>query len=700
MAGLVVEVLVEAGWAELRDHAGRFGDVDSTDVWADHIETFAALGITDGCSRAPAKYCPDRAVTRGQMAVFLVRAFDLPEPSGPVRAFSDISVDHRFGYAISRLAAAGVTVGFPDGTYRPDAEVSRRHMAVFLRRAAGYVWGQWTVEWTNSSWPSGCEAGLRHTTTGEARNAAVPCGAVIEAGDAVSVIGFGRRLEAWADAAACDRLRYSNHGATYPAPKRVEVTAVSVSFDDLPAPGERHIPEFGAEPNQRFVDELLAVVEVQLEALSHGRTDWVFRRGGEVHLGGSAHARARPASLDRQTLGGYAPELRALFPDDEVLLAFHTNTTEFPYVGFYSFDGVAGVHVRPEDDPSPETYPGLEWVSVDAETWASIDAYGWSDHRFRGALFTAAHELLHHLGLDDLYATMPDDGRGPPDRGGQSSLMGMSGYGWGLYLQLTAERIQVSEISVDQPSARFPHEPLTGWNKWLLGWLDGPEALCVPTGEKTTLTVRPHQRTTLQVDEQWSPSWCWRHSSGHWGPAAPDPVIAIIPTSDTTAVVIEADPFAAQGRPQVPQCFFDENHELPYSQHQCTAPPDHRPRDEENPTRHTRPVGDIIVYDVDLTTRHRPQLLVNPTVAVVSPAKHEQVAPLYAATGAFGMQYAPGGRYANSPEIRRGPWPHGLPIQCYYLTEVTVHGYRIAVADSTITDAGLPQVTVTIEPVN
>ena len=152
----------------------------------------------------------------------------------------------------------------------------------------------------------------------------------------------------------CERLRYTHSfGYLYPAPQRIEVTAVTVVFDDLSAPGEQYIAELGAAAEQRFVDELLAVVETKLEALSHGRTDWVFRRGGEVRLPGSVHSRAEPPSLGRQTLGGFAGELRDLFPDDELLLAVYEHTRESPYTrGFYSH-GVAAVGVRPEDDPYP-----------------------------------------------------------------------------------------------------------------------------------------------------------------------------------------------------------------------------------------------------------------------------------------------------------------------------------------------------------
>ena len=44
-------------------------------VEGDRIEALAAEGITGGCGAG--NYCPSDPVTRGQMAVFLVRAFEL-----------------------------------------------------------------------------------------------------------------------------------------------------------------------------------------------------------------------------------------------------------------------------------------------------------------------------------------------------------------------------------------------------------------------------------------------------------------------------------------------------------------------------------------------------------------------------------------------------------------------------------------------
>jgi len=52
-----------------------FQDVPSSSFAYDFIEAFYARGITAGC--AAGLYCPTANVTRGQMAVFLVRAFAL-----------------------------------------------------------------------------------------------------------------------------------------------------------------------------------------------------------------------------------------------------------------------------------------------------------------------------------------------------------------------------------------------------------------------------------------------------------------------------------------------------------------------------------------------------------------------------------------------------------------------------------------------
>ncbi len=57
--------------------AGVFADVTCPSQYADWIEKIYADAVTGGCATGPLRYCPTSANTRGQMAVFLVKTFDL-----------------------------------------------------------------------------------------------------------------------------------------------------------------------------------------------------------------------------------------------------------------------------------------------------------------------------------------------------------------------------------------------------------------------------------------------------------------------------------------------------------------------------------------------------------------------------------------------------------------------------------------------
>ena len=117
-------------------HASRFADVNADSPWAAHIERVAELGITAGCGFEPLRYCPHERVTRAQMASLLARAFELPDaaPAG----FSDTS-GHIFEDQIDALAGAGITNGCASNPARfcPDRPVTRGQMAAFIARALG-----------------------------------------------------------------------------------------------------------------------------------------------------------------------------------------------------------------------------------------------------------------------------------------------------------------------------------------------------------------------------------------------------------------------------------------------------------------------------------------------------------------------------------------------------------------------------------
>jgi ELWxxDGT repeat protein len=113
-----------------------FGDVPA-DFWAFRwVEALVDAGITGGCGAG--NYCPDRSVTRAESAVFLVRAIHGPLfiPSLPAEAgFNDVPLDHWAARWIEMLVEDGVTGGCGDGNFCPDRPVTRAELAVFLVRS-------------------------------------------------------------------------------------------------------------------------------------------------------------------------------------------------------------------------------------------------------------------------------------------------------------------------------------------------------------------------------------------------------------------------------------------------------------------------------------------------------------------------------------------------------------------------------------
>ena len=113
--------------------SSRFSDVDAGVWWAPYVERFAELGVTRGCATGPLRYCPQEAVTRAQMASFLVRAFELGV--GPPAGFGDVGPGETHAANIDALAASGVTQGCTETMFCPSRDTTRAQMATFIHRA-------------------------------------------------------------------------------------------------------------------------------------------------------------------------------------------------------------------------------------------------------------------------------------------------------------------------------------------------------------------------------------------------------------------------------------------------------------------------------------------------------------------------------------------------------------------------------------
>jgi hypothetical protein len=109
--------------------------------FVDWINQLATEGITGGCGNG--NYCPASSVTRGQMAVFLLKGEHggaYVPPACSATMFADVECpDAQFVDWINQLAAEGITGGCGNGNYCPQDSVTRGQMAAFLVKTFGLI---------------------------------------------------------------------------------------------------------------------------------------------------------------------------------------------------------------------------------------------------------------------------------------------------------------------------------------------------------------------------------------------------------------------------------------------------------------------------------------------------------------------------------------------------------------------------------
>lgn len=120
LVGLLGGLALLAGLAPATLLASHlFGDVPTSAFYHDAVSRIYNAGITGGCSASPPLYCPESAVTRGQMAVFLDKALGLggtPAPGGNVDkldGFHANEVGSRVARSTSLLTSSLSGTGVP-----------------------------------------------------------------------------------------------------------------------------------------------------------------------------------------------------------------------------------------------------------------------------------------------------------------------------------------------------------------------------------------------------------------------------------------------------------------------------------------------------------------------------------------------------------------------------------------------------------
>ena len=139
MAVFVLAAKEGVGYAPPTCTTPVFDDVPASSPFCRWIEELARRGVSSGCGGG--NYCPTAAVSREQMAVFVLRTLD-PTLNPPAciagsEMFADVPASSGFCRWIEELARRGITAGCGGGNYCPAQPVTREQMSVFLTGTFG-----------------------------------------------------------------------------------------------------------------------------------------------------------------------------------------------------------------------------------------------------------------------------------------------------------------------------------------------------------------------------------------------------------------------------------------------------------------------------------------------------------------------------------------------------------------------------------
>src|SRR4051794_18804007 len=109
-----------------------FSDLQPSHPFYEEMVFLEAEGIITGYSDGT--FRPDEEVTRAVAAIMIGRALDLNGEQRETR-FSDVGAAQKASGYIASAVTEGIIQGYSDGTYRPYETVTRGQMAIFLSRA-------------------------------------------------------------------------------------------------------------------------------------------------------------------------------------------------------------------------------------------------------------------------------------------------------------------------------------------------------------------------------------------------------------------------------------------------------------------------------------------------------------------------------------------------------------------------------------
>jgi hypothetical protein len=126
--GLTAGVVLSA--YPLKLLAANFSDLQG--YWGEpYVSTLADRTIIGGFPDG--SFRPNNNITRAQFAAIAAKALNLPTSSS--RNFVDVPAKYWASGAIGAVSSSGLVTGYPDGTFRPEQEITRAQALVILAKA-------------------------------------------------------------------------------------------------------------------------------------------------------------------------------------------------------------------------------------------------------------------------------------------------------------------------------------------------------------------------------------------------------------------------------------------------------------------------------------------------------------------------------------------------------------------------------------
>ncbi len=119
---------------------------DTSGHWAESvIDKWSDKGVLSG--DGDGTFRPDDSITRAEFAKVIVTAKGYTDPTNI--SYTDVSKNDWYYYSLSLASAAGIINGYDDGTFRPEAQITREEASAIISRAYNLS-GSGSINFTDS----------------------------------------------------------------------------------------------------------------------------------------------------------------------------------------------------------------------------------------------------------------------------------------------------------------------------------------------------------------------------------------------------------------------------------------------------------------------------------------------------------------------------------------------------------------------